>query len=716
LFLDSKKRLWIGTTQGISRLDIKNIPKALAPPKLYIEQVSVNGHTQAHHPHLQLPYQAQLKISFKALSYAFAQGVSYQYRLNNSPNWQTTQLNAIEYSSLPNGSHIFEVRAKKLNSDWSAPQKLIFEVVPSFWHTHWAILLYIFSSALLVYGIVKWRSQRLMREKIKLEQVVIKRTYELAQQKEEMAAQAEKLKEMDQVKSQFFSNISHELRTPLTLIQAPIHKIIDTTQEDDTKEYAHLISNSTNRLLRLINQLLDLAKLEDNQLILQPRLGKLNQFLTNNIQAFELLAQQKGITLELTLPKEEVLYEFDHDKFEKIIFNLVSNALKFTPAQGKVSVALSQTPQALLLKVSDTGQGIPSNALPFIFDRFYQVDGSQTRLHEGTGIGLALVKELVKLHEGSIVVDSQLQHGSTFTVTLPLRQTNQVNTSTQSRVMSAQQDGKTAHTQPPNNTHKNGQAKTVLVVEDNQTLRNFIANELGANYKVIEASNGNEGIDEAKKEIPDLIITDLMMPHTDGLELLSTLRQFPPTQHIPIIILSARASIDNKIKGLQFGADDYLTKPFSPEELSLKVHNIFERVEQLKITWQAQMDKAGIAIEPSKVTVNSMDTEFINQALQIIENNIDNVLFDVTAFCQAIGMSRSNLHKKLKALTNLSTTEFIRTIRLKRASDLIEQNKGRIEEIALESGFNDVAYFSRCFKKQFGITPKEYQQTHSKND
>jgi YesN/AraC family two-component response regulator len=282
--------------------------------------------------------------------------------------------------------------------------------------------------------------------------------------------------------------------------------------------------------------------------------------------------------------------------------------------------------------------------------------------------------------------------------------------------MSAQQDGKTAHTQPPNNTHKNGQAKTVLVVEDNQTLRNFIANELGANYKVIEASNGNEGIDEAKKEIPDLIITDLMMPHTDGLELLSTLRQFPPTQHIPIIILSARASIDNKIKGLQFGADDYLTKPFSPEELSLKVHNIFERVEQLKITWQAQMDKAGIAIEPSKVTVNSMDTEFINQALQIIENNIDNVLFDVTAFCQAIGMSRSNLHKKLKALTNLSTTEFIRTIRLKRASDLIEQNKGRIEEIALESGFNDVAYFSRCFKKQFGITPKEYQQTHSKND
>jgi signal transduction histidine kinase/ligand-binding sensor domain-containing protein/DNA-binding response OmpR family regulator len=713
LFLSSSKKLWIGTSKGLSMLDLSQPQASVAPPKLYIEQVEVNGVAQIFDEVLYLEYQSQLKLHFSVPTYAYPEGVRYQYRINGS-KWQDISFNFIEYTSLPKGAHLIEIRAKKFNSDWSPITKLEVEVIPPFWDTWWFKVLVSLTFIALVYGIVRWRSGQLEKDKLRLEQVVIQRTFELAQQKEEIASQAEKLKEMDKMKSHFFSNISHELRTPLTLIIGPAEQLLNSSENKTSKTRSKAILNNAQRLLKLINQLLDFSKLESGKLVLQPKAGKFNSFLKNIIYSFELLANQKDITLKLKLHQQDIMHEFDHDKLEKVFFNLLSNALKFTPEGGEVIMEVNQKADIIHIKVSDTGIGIPEPALPFIFDRFYQVDGSQTRVHEGTGIGLSLVKELLELHGGSITAESILHRGTTFFIQLPLQQSNvattdELSTTTEQSLpvvqpVAVDEDlaAEIAQSEPTDE-------HTILVVEDNHELRQFISAELTHHYKVIEAADGLEGIKQASSHIPDLIISDLMMPKADGLELLRTLRKKQETSHIPIIILSARASFESKITGLETGGDDYLTKPFSPKELMLRIKNTLDRREKLKEVFMQHMQKPEVAIEPSQVTATSMDETFLTKALDTVEEHLNDTAFDVSAFSKEMGMSQSGLFKKLKALSGLSTTEFIRTIRLKRAASLIQQQSGRIEEIAFQVGFNDVSYFNRCFKKQFGVTPKKYQ-------
>lgn len=711
LFLSRSKKLWIGTSKGVSMLDLIKPQTSVAPPKLYIEQVEINGATQDFDEVLYLDYQSHLKLHFSVPTYTYPEGVRYQYRTNGS-KWQDISFNFIEYTSLPKGAHVVEIRAKKFNSAWSPITKLEVEVIPPFWDTWWFKVLVSLTFIAFVYGIVRWRSNQLEKDKVRLEQVVIQRTFELAQQKEEIASQAEKLKEMDKMKSHFFSNISHELRTPLTLIIGPAEQLLNSSENKTAKTRSKAILNNAQRLLKLINQLLDFSKLESGKLVLQPKAGKFNSFLKNIIYSFELLANQKNITLRLKLHQQDIMHEFDHDKLEKVFFNLMSNALKFTPEDGEVIMEVNQKEEVIHIKVSDTGIGIPEPALPFIFDRFYQVDGSQTRMHEGTGIGLSLVKELLELHGGSITVESILHRGTTFFIQLPVQQsdttTTELPTTQESlpivRPITVDEDLVPEIVQPePIDGH------TILVVEDNHELRQFISTELTNSYKVIEAADGLEGIEQATKHIPDLIISDLMMPKADGLELLKTLRKKQETSHIPIIILSARASFESKITGLETGGDDYLTKPFSPKELMLRIKNTLDRREKLKEVFMQHMQKPEVAIEPSQVTATSMDEIFLTKALDTVEEHLNDTAFDVSSFSKEMGMSQSGLFKKLKALSGLSTTEFIRTIRLKRAASLIKQQSGRIEEIAFQVGFNDVSYFNRCFKKQFGVTPKKYQ-------
>ncbi|WP_299458997.1 ATP-binding protein [uncultured Microscilla sp.] len=710
LFLSNKKQLWIGTSKGVSRLNLSKPFKQVAPPKLYIENIQVNGIDQSLNAPFQVNYHSHLKLYFSALTYTYNEGVRYQYRLNGG-KWQETSQAFVEYNTLTKGTYLFEVRAKKFNSAWSTPTKIVFEVIPPFWDTWWFKVLVGVGFVILVYGIVKWRSQQLIKDKLKLEQVVVQRTFELAQQKEEIASQAEKLKEMDQIKSHFFSNVSHELRTPLTLIIGPAEQILHSTENATTQSHSKSILNNAQRLLKLINQLLDFSKLESGKLILQLKTGKFHVFLKNIIHSFELLANQKNIGLKLLLHQEEIMGEFDHDKLEKVFFNLLSNALKFTPENGWVTIEVKQKEEMVQIKVSDTGIGIPPQSLPFIFDRFYQVDGSQTRTHEGTGIGLSLVKELVELHGGNIKASSEVDKGTTFFIQLPIVcHSSQAMAPTKETALTLTdpvdintQEEQTTPSLPVQASH------TILVVEDNHELRQFIRTELTVTYQVIEAADGVEGIEKATSQLPDLIISDLMMPKADGLELLRTLRNNPQTCHIPIIILSAKASFESKITGLETGGDDYLTKPFSPRELVLRIKNTLERREKLKEAFMQHMTKPELVVEPSQVTATSMDEVFLTKALDTVEEHLNNTGFDVSAFSKEMGMSQSGLFKKLKAITNLSTTEFIRTIRLKRAASLIKQKSGRIEEIAFQVGFNDISYFNRCFKKQFGVTPKKYQ-------
>lgn len=719
LFLDSKKRLWIGSSLGVSMLDIQHPPKTVVPPNVYIEQFLVNGVLTNFDDLSSLKYHSSVRIRVNALAFTYPEGVTLQYRLNDG-SWQKITSNLIDFNRLSNGAYTFEVRAKKFNSDWSSIQKITFKVNSPFWLTWWAIGLYNVLLVLAVYGLVRWRLQKLEREKRKLEVLVAKRTQELEQQKEEIVSQAEQLKEMDKIKSHFFSNISHEFRTPLTLIMGPAEKLRDTVKDKSSKGHAQSVLTNSKRLLKLINQLLDFSKLESGKMIIQPKAGKLNIFLKNILHSFELVAKQKQIQLELIENSTEIIHAFDHDKLEKVFFNLISNAIKFTPSNGRISITLTQEAETIIISVADTGIGIAENALPLIFDRFYQVDGSQTRAHEGTGIGLALVKELVELHRGTIEVTSTINQGTTFQIKLPLSADTLAASETQ--VIESESEANVQDYQlvdevllSPADRNKavievtEGTKNTILVVEDNTDLRNFICSELTPTYQVLEASDGSEGIEQALQVIPDLIITDVMMPKTDGFELLSTLRNNPNTSHIPIIILSAKASFESKIKGLETGSDDYLTKPFSSKELLLRIRNMFDRREKLRALFLQSVSQPSITATPSQVAAPSIDETFIKKAMDIVEAQIINPEFDVSMFCSEMGMSQSSLFRKLKALTNLSTTEFIRSVKLKRAASLIKQKSGRIDEIAFQSGFNDISYFNRCFKKQFGVTPKEYQ-------
>ncbi|OJJ17307.1 hypothetical protein BKI52_31905 [marine bacterium AO1-C] len=717
LFLDSKQRLWVGTSKGVSMMNLSTLPQKTAPPLIYIDGVDINGMIKPlPRSLLELDYEASLRIRFNGLTYAYPEGVCFQYRLNKG-RWQSTSLNFVDFNALRSGVCTFEVRAKKTNSEWSPPKKLTFRVMPPFWRTKSAITAYIILFILVIYVIIRRRFRRLEKEKLKLEALVTKRTYELEQQKEQIEAQANQLKAMDKTKSRFFSNISHEFRTPLTLIIEPARKLLEPLNKQYIKMYSQTILANAERLLRLINQLLDLAQLENKKMTLRLNKEEFTGYLQSIVSSFEVLARQKNIKLDFKECTEEIVCEFDEDKLEKAFLNLLSNAFKFTPANGTILVRVTRKAEMLEVAVEDTGIGIPKKSLPFIFDRFYQLDTTQTREYEGSGIGLALTKEFIKLHKGSIEVNSELGTGTKFLVKLPI-----VTQAIPQRAEMVEGDGgfsgkhitgpalvSVDYAQDVASDKKTIKDK-ILVVEDSQELRKFICIQLAPFYEVLEATNGEEGIAKALECVPDLIISDIMMPKVDGFELLHTLRNSPLTSHISIIMLSANASAESKIKGLKTGGDDYLTKPFNVQELLLKIKNILQRRAQLRCLFQQSITKPQVTIEPSQVTLDSMGEAFLKKAIEKVEQHMGNPEFDVAFFCKEMGMSKSSLLRKLKAMTGFTVTEFIRTLKLKRAASLIQQKVGTVEEIAFQAGFNDMSYFYRCFKKQFGVTPTEYQK------
>ena len=735
LYLDDQKRLWIGTSRGISMLNIQQSPQLIQSPKLYLEQVLVNGVPQEDYTAgLNLKYGEGLKIDFRILTFIHPKGIRYQYRLNKG-KWQESSLGVAQYNQFSSGDYTFEVRAKKFNSLWSAVQKITFEVSPPLWRTWWAFVGYIIGLALLVFLIVKWRSDQLKKEKLHLERVVAERTHQLEQQKEEITLQAEKLKEVDELKSRFFSNISHELKTPLAMILGPAENLQASAPNEKSKAYTQYILANTQRLMKLINQLMDFSKLEVGKMKLKLAPGNLKVFLDQVLHSFEPLAQQKQIDIVLKNLPEPAFYEFDQDKIEKVLFNLLSNAFKFTPNQGKITLQCVEVFGGVQITVTDNGLGIPSKQLPYIFERFYQVDSSQTREFEGTGIGLSLVKELVELHHGTIKVESRVNEGTTFVVDLPLLkkkgaqnkideqkadpkeispkeidpkeiEQNKAQVSASTASIGQATIDKALSAKPSSDDEKS----IVLVVEDNLDLRNFICQELSQDYEVIEAKDGKEGIEQSRQHMPDLIISDVMMPKVDGFELLKQVKTHHLTSHIPVIMLTAKASFEDKISGLEMGSDEYLTKPFSPRELQLRVRNLLARRDLLREYYSKKIGTPDDVLDPPPNSLLPEDEALLKRASEIVEQNINNTEFDVTYFRKEIGMSQAHLFRKLKALTNMSTTQFIRAIKLKKAASLIREKAGKMEDIAFQSGFNDISYFNRCFKKQFNMTPTQYEK------
>ena len=530
-------------------------------------------------------------------------------------------------------------------------------------------------------------------------------------------AEADKLREVDKMKSSFFANISHEFRTPLTLILGPLeeglsgasrnHQIPLKLEQND----ARMMRRNANRLLELINQLLDLSRLEGGRLKLNVREGDLAQLFRAVAFSFESLATRKKVRYRIENQPEQIMGWFDADKVEKILANLLSNAFKFCRENGQVQVGLSLDNDLACIRVTDDGPGIPHGELDRIFDRFYQTAG-QDESYGGTGIGLALVRELVNLHKGHIRVESEEGRGAGFTVRLPLEKEQYDAGSIEDKNDPAVFRPAAAGEEEPAPAPKSALATLdvesvkpqLLIVEDHEEVRAFIRERLKDQYHILEACDGPQGCQSAIEHIPDLVITDLMMPGIDGVELAGRLKKHPNTAHIPIIMLTARADQEDKLKGLDTGAEAYLTKPFDAQELRIRVARLIEQRRKLANRYQENA-----LLNPLVITVSSVDDRFLKGVRETIRNHLDDESFGVPELGDAMGMSRSQLHRKLKALTGFSPNELIRNIRLEHGKALLEKGAGNASEVAFMVGFSSLSYFSKCFSDYFGYPPSKVE-------
>ena len=522
--------------------------------------------------------------------------------------------------------------------------------------------------------------------------------------------EAEKLLELDRIKTEFFTNISHEFRTPLTLIIGPLEKLMDNDQIEGVQKQYKLIHKNAKKLLSLINQLLDLSSIDAGKMKLEVEIVDLVNFTKGILASFQSLAEDKNIKLEFYSDKESLELYIDKDKMEKIISNLLSNALKFSNEKGQISVSVSRKDSKFELTVTDDGIGIEEQDIKNIFNRFYKVKSSTVQ--EGTGIGLALVKELVEIHYGTISVESKLNKGTKFHIEIPQQEElykKYLVSSKPAVELKTKTFGQKFEENEKTENEIQIDAPRILVIEDNKDLLNFIKENINKQYAVYESSNGKVGFEKAFGIIPDLIISDIKMPEMDGIELCQKIKADERTSHIPVILLTARSTLENKMEGLETGADDYITKPFKIQELLVRISNLIEQRKKLREQFRKEF-----LLEPKDIKVTSADEKFLNRILEILEQNYANENFTSDEFAKKAGLSRMQLHRKLHALTDQSSSEFIRNFRLKRAVKLLSAKKGNISEIAFEVGFSNPSYFTECFKSLFGFSPSEYHLNSNK--
>ncbi len=657
-------------------------------------------------------------FDFAALDFTNPEKNKYAHKMVGfDKDWIQSRTKFASYTNLNPGQYIFRVKGSNNDGVWNETGTSVkITILPPWWRTTWAYFVYAVVLVCLLYA-----ARRMEISRLKMRGELEKKEFK-----------AQKLLEVDQLKSRFFANISHEFRTPLTLIIGPLEDLLEKTKNKDSKESLNLIQRNAKRVLSLINQLLDLSRLESGKMMLNAKKENIVEFLRGLVMAFASLAEQKNIALNFeacddfkTSPEQSEIY-FDSDKIEKIFFNLLSNAFKFTSAGGAITVSISfqadelpgtsKVPGNLKISVKDTGIGIPSGQLPHVFDRFFQVDGSSTREHSGSGIGLALTKELVELHKGKIEVQSEMGIGAEFTVWLPkgnahLTEEEIIEDSieiekTEPKIFIPEVDSEAEVESLPAALQDSENENIILIVDDHKDVRHYIRKHLEEHYKIVESDNGADGLEKASELVPDLVISDVMMPKMNGYEFCAALKTDEKTSHIPVILLTARAGEKDKLAGLETGADDYLTKPFSSKEMLVRVSNLIEQRRKLR---QRFMHEGGL-IQPSEVTVTSVDKAFFEKIISVIEEHMEEEEFGVEMLSLEMNIGRRQLHRKISAITNLSPTGFIRSVRLQRARQLLEQEAGTVSEIAFQTGFNSLSYFSKAFQKQFGMLPSELNE------
>jgi signal transduction histidine kinase/AraC-like DNA-binding protein len=523
---------------------------------------------------------------------------------------------------------------------------------------------------------------------------------------QELKEMNESLKKGQAGRDRLFSNISHEFRTPLTLILGPLEKILEESRGAKMRGRLGLIKKNAERLLRLINQLLELSKLQSGDVTLLASQFDLVQFLRGVVMSYRSLADTRHIRLTFRADCRSLALYLDREKAETLFNNLLVNAFKFTPDGGRIDVALHELESVAEVVIRDSGVGIAESELLHVFDRFYQGSSLGVQNIGGTGIGLALTKELTELHHGTIRVSSTAGIGTEFVVSLPLGRAHLsdkecVEQTVLSLAKQSHSAGeRSAETKSQTDVHRMRGRRIVLVIDDDPDVRRYINDTISGDMEVIEAGDGEEGIRCAQKMIPDLIISDIMMPKRDGNELCQVLKEDLRTSHIPIILLTARAGTENRIEGLEKGADDYVLKPFVARELLARVKNLIALREKLRKRFSSER-----LLKSAELLVPSMDQGFLQKAMEIVDRHMSDEGFGIDDFSREIGLSRTQLHRKLVALTDCSARDFVRRLRLERASDLLHRNAGSISEIAYQVGFRDPSHFAKCFRKQFGVPP-----------
>lgn len=642
-----------------------------------------------------------ITLEFSGLNYPNPSQTSFRYLLDGfDKEWTETLFESgqgrVTYNNLPSGEYVFRVSAAGNDRVWGPETEFAITIHPPFWDTLGARIFYAVLCVLAVIGIVCVVSRRNRQRIIRM-------------QEEEALKQKE---ELDQMKFRFFTNISHELRTPLTLIITPLDMIIRRMTDEAMKKQLNTIYKNAQNLLSLVNQLLDFRKLEMKGEKLNLMNGDMEEFIVSACNNFTPMAVENHLNfVNQTLHRSLYMF-FDRDKVQKIVNNLLSNAFKFTPEGGTVSLLISteemEQRNYVKIEVSDTGIGISESDLPYIFDRFYQV-GKQADDKLGSGIGLHLVREYVTIHEGKVKVESQLDRGSTFSVWLPMDLKPDMEAMSEETV-EIMPESEIAGAEVVAVAGEDNRKK-LLLVEDNKEFRTFLKEQLEDFYQIVEAGDGEEGEKCAIDENPDLIISDIMMPKVDGIELCRLIKTNVQTSHIPVILLTARTADDIKINSYEVGADSYMSKPFNFDMLMVRIEKLIEQQEKRK-----QEFRKNIEVNPSAITITSVDELLIQKSLEYLEKNMDNPEYGVEELSRDLGMARMSLYRKLQSITGDTPTDFIRSIRLKRAAQLLQGSQLPIVEVANRVGFSSPSYFSKCFKEMFGMLPKQYVEEHEKKE
>ncbi|MBI9071098.1 MAG: response regulator [Melioribacteraceae bacterium] len=710
VYKTGKGEILFGGSKGFNIFDPKEITVNPFPPRIVFTDFKISnksemiGENNVLKKHISETKQIELSyyhtvftLEFTALNYTHPEKNQYAYMLEGfEDDWiYSGNRRNVTYTNLDAGDYVFRVKAANNNGVWNNKGiELLIRVHPPFWKTWWAYLFYAGTFFLILYiGMKYYIKQEKLRHELELEHIKI-----------------EKLSELDKIKSRFFSNVSHEIRTPIMLIVGPLERLLKSGKVNEgTKEKVSLIIRNAERLSRMMEQLINFYETEAPEIILNLEKSELISFIKNIYLSFKQYALDHNINFSFNTNVNNVYTWFDKDIIDKIIYNILSNAFKFTPDGGEIGISINVVVKDVKLQnyieilISDSGIGIPEDQRERIFERFYQVSYGESTHSEGIGIGLNLTHELVELHQGKISVESEKDKGTLFRVILPadIVEFDKIEHDKNSQLEPNVSENKGIETIP--SVSMPIDSSLILFIDDEPDMRHYVRDLFSDRFQVLTAKNGREGFEKAIDAVPDIIISDIMMPELDGYELCRKLKSEEKTSHIPIILLTAHSEAENRLKGIKVGAVAYLPKPFDDEELFARVNNLLLENNKIKEKYRQQ-----ILSEPENSKVLSLDEKFMIRIKQVVEDDISNWKMDADYLSSQVGISRVQLYRKLKGLTGQTVHEFIRIIRLKRAKQLLDQRKMNVTEIAYYIGFKDLNYFSRCFRKQYGKSPSEY--------